>query len=97
MTRRTTGLDPAEVYVYVPPEVCDHEHTEDVFMILDRTTDHPSYGNGGRPVALMCTHCLAVLPTWHGCGDCEFVEVRRALCEVTPRLVLGQPCKEHSR
>lgn len=93
-------MSTAEVYVYEPPETCSHGHTEPVYVVLHRNPvevgDAVEYGNGGRPVALMCTHCLAVLPREHGCEACEWVEVRR-FCDVVPQLLLGRPCKEHTR
>lgn len=81
------------------PRTCRHEHTEPVHAYLHHA--NPKVGdpvwlaNEGKPVARICTDCLAQLPAAWGCPDCSWVE-ERALCDPVPRLLLGKPCAEHA-
>lgn len=76
----------------ISPGSCPHTDTVPV-DVRDPTT------GGTRTVARICTGCLAQLPAWWGCGDCETTEVvlERLLCETAPTFdqVLTRPCPAH--
>lgn len=73
------------------PRTCPHEATEPV-EVRDHTT------GGTVVVARICTACLDQLPAGWGCGDCEWVEGPRRLCDlrITPLPILARPCQEHA-
>ena len=73
------------------PVVCSHTDTVPVETIAPHL---PESTPVVTVVAHLCTSCNQQLPANWGCGDCEWVSVRR-VCDPVPTLRVARRCPTH--